>query len=311
MPEAVRLLRHLVVGTALLATAALAPLPSVTQPDGAAAATPAPTTAPKAAPANDACGATIAKPGGGQWQCTFADDFGGTRLDRTKWIVQDTARTGFRTGSTCYQPDRKNVAVKRGALRLNALKGDQFRCGNLLRGFSTRYTGGMVGTKGKFSQTYGRFEVRAKWPSADTSGIHGGFWMYPVDDVYGRWPESGELDVAEWWSSRPRLSLPSLHYDGRDKEVDSGWRCKVRTPTRFHRYALVWQKNVMRFSIDGKECFARRWRPEAPQQRPQPFDHPFSLILNMGVGRKVGRQKVTAETEFPARYVVDYAKAWR
>ena len=82
----------------------------------------------------------------------------------------------------------------------------------------------MVGTKGKFSQTYGRFEVRAKWPTADTSGIHGGFWMYPVENVYGRWPESGEIDVAEWWSSRPRLSLPSLHFDGRDKEVDSGWR---------------------------------------------------------------------------------------
>lgn len=305
--QPVRAVRRLCVAATLVAVAALAPLPTTTPPTGAAAAAPA----PLAERASDACGDLVLKAGGGTWECTFVDDFEGARLNRRKWIVQDTARTGFKTGSTCYTPDQENVAVRGGALRLTARKGEMFRCGNLLRTFTTRYTGGMVGTKGKFSQTYGRFEVRAKWPTARTSGIHGGFWMNPVEKTYGRWPESGEIDIAEWWSSRPRLALPSLHYDGRHKDVDSGWRCRIQKPSRFHTYTLVWQKRVMRFSIDGKQCFARRWVPEPPQQAPQPFDHAFSMILNMGVGRKVGRQKVTPETEFPARYVVDYAKAWK
>jgi beta-glucanase (GH16 family) len=135
--------------------------------------------------------------------------------------------------------------------------------------------------------------------------------MNPVENTYGRWPESGEIDIAEWWSSKRHHWLPSLHFNGRVKERDTGWDCRVRTPSRFHTYTLVWERKVMRFSIDGKQCFARRWRPEPPQVAPQPFDHPFSMILNMGVGKRVGKQRVTTETEFPARYVVDYAKAWR
>jgi beta-glucanase (GH16 family) len=301
-------LRRLAMGVAALTVTTLAPLPAITTSEDATAAV-APAAAGQAG--RDACGPLVRKPGGGRWRCSFVDQFGGRELDRSNWIVQDSSRSGFRTGSTCYQPDRDNVAVRRGRLVLTARKVALFRCGRLLRTFSTRFTGGMVGTKGHFSQTYGRFEVRAKFPTADTSGIHGGFWMYPVELTYGRWPESGEIDVAEWWSSKPTQVIPSLHYDGRVREVDSGFDCRVRTPTAFHTYALVWLPTVMRFFIDGKQCFHRRWTPDPPQVAPQPFDHPFSMILNMGVGRKVGRQKVTALTRFPARYVVDYAKAWR
>ncbi|CDR99783.1 hypothetical protein, partial [Sporisorium scitamineum] len=50
-------------------------------------------------------------------------------------------------------------------------------------------------TKGTRSIKYGRVEVRAKmskddwtWPS---------IWMLPRDNVYGDWPVSGEIDIAE------------------------------------------------------------------------------------------------------------------
>lgn len=50
-------------------------------------------------------------------------------------------------------------------------------------------------TKGTRSIKYGRVEVRAKmskgdwtWPSV---------WMLPRDNVYGDWPASGEIDIAE------------------------------------------------------------------------------------------------------------------
>jgi beta-glucanase (GH16 family) len=261
--------------------------------------------------AADACGARLPRPGGGTWRCSFADDFDGAAVDPRKWVVQDSALTGFHTGQTCYTRDASNVLVRRGTLRLTARKVEPFRCGRLPRAFHTRYTGGMIGTKGAFSQARGRFEVRARFPLGDVSGIHGGFWMYPVDLVYGPWPESGEIDVAEWWSSEPTQVIPSLHYDGRRRSEDSGFRCRVSTPTAFHTYTLVWLRRVMRFSIDGRQCFSRRWRPDPPQQAPQPFDQPFSMILNMGVGRTFGRQRVTRYTRFPARFVVDYAKSWR
>jgi hypothetical protein len=64
---------------------------------------------------------------------------------------------------------------------------------------------------------------------------------------------------------------------------------------------------VIRFYIDGEECFSRAWTPTIPQARPQPFDHRFSMILNMGVSMN----GLSWRTEFPAELVVDYAKAWR
>ena len=300
-----RVARTLLAGAVVAGLAGLSPMSADGTPPRDAAARP---TSPAAA---DDCGARLPKPGGRTWRCSFVDDFGGSRIDRHKWIVQDSALTGFHTGQTCYTRDRSSVEVRRGSLRLTTRKVDQFRCGTFARHFTTRYTGGMVGTKGTFSQAFGRFEMRARLPQGDESGVHGGFWMYPVDLAYGAWPESGEIDVAEWWSSEPTQVIPSLHYDGRKRSDDSGFDCWVPTPTAFHTYTLVWLKRVMRFSIDGRQCFSRRWLPDPPQEAPQPFDQPFSMILNMGVGRTLGKQRVSRYTKLPARLVVDYVKAWR
>lgn len=233
------------------------------------------------------------------------DRFAGGSLDRDHWIVQDSARSGFRYGRTCFVDSPEVLAVRRGRLVISVVEGSWRLCG-VRAPFLTRWSGAMIGTKGHFSQAFGRFEIRAKLPTATDPGVHGGFWMYPVEHTYGRWPASGEIDVAEWWSRDPQEVLPSLHYNGRRKAEDSGRHCRVADPTVFHTYTLVWGRDTMRFLIDGDRCFARRWEPESPQVRPQPFDHPFSMILNMGV-----TSRIDAGVKFPARFVVDYAKAWR
>jgi beta-glucanase (GH16 family) len=259
----------------------------------------------------DDCGATVPKGDGTAWRCTFVDQCTGTAIDGEKWVVQDTRQTGFRIGRTCFTPSTANVRVRDGALELTAREGATVNCRSSSGWFSTRYTGGMVGTRGHFSQAFGRFEIRARFPAASTAGLHGGFWMYPRDLVYGPWPASGEIDVAEWWSGDATRLLPTLHYNGRDPDADSGWDCRVADPTTFHTYTVEWLRTVMRFSIDGAVCFARSWTPDSPQVAPQPFDQPFSMILNMGVGPASGTNKVSWRTPFPATLVVDYAKAWR
>lgn len=305
MAQPRRLLRRLIVGVALLSAAALTPLPTVTTTDESAVA------AGVAVGGRDACGRLLRKPSGGRWRCSFVDEFDRRRLDHSKWEVMDTRKIGWWQGETCFTTGRESVDVRRGRLVLTARRGPLINCGTAAHSAFTHYTGGMVNTSHNFAQTYGRFEVRSKYPTADTQGIIGGFWMYPIRHTYGRWPRSGEIDVAEWWSARPRQVVPSLHYEGRERRVDSGFKCRVKTPTRFHTYTLVWRPTVMRFSIDGKKCFARRWTPDPPLTRPQPFDHPFSMILFVGVPWRWGGRGATAQTEFPARYVVDYAKAWR
>lgn len=259
----------------------------------------------------DACGPILKKPGGGKWRCTFADDFTGTELDTSKWSTQNTVKSGFRSGLTCYRDD-SNVEVRQGTLRLQARDlGQPVDCSNPYGTFHTRYTGGLVTTRNSFAQTYGRFEVRAAFPTTRSEGVHGAFWMYPPNLKYGRWPASGEIDVAEWWSSDPQTVLPTLHYNGRNFHADSGWNCKVANVSTFHTYAVEWYPTGMRFFIDGSKCYERKWRPAAPQVAPQPFDHPFGMILNMGVGTAAGTNVVSEATPLPATFIVDYARAWK
>ncbi|KAA1420800.1 glycoside hydrolase family 16 protein [Nocardioides humilatus] len=259
----------------------------------------------------DECGAVILKPDNNRWSCSFVDQFTGTELDADKWIVQDTRQSGFRMGKTCFTPSSDNISVEGGDLRLVARKVRSFDCAASNGRFRTRYTGGMVGTRSRFAQTYGRFEIRAKFPATVVAGLHGGFWMHPNDLVYGPWPASGEIDIAEWWSVDATLVLPTLHYVGRDPSADSGWDCRVDDPGSYHTYTLEWARATMRVAIDGAWCFQRSWTPDYPQVAPQPFDHPFSMILNMGVGPAAGSNKVSWRTTFPSALVVDYAKAWR
>ena len=50
-------------------------------------------------------------------------------------------------------------------------------------------------TKGKVSIKYGKVEVVAKLPLGDW--LWPAIWMMPVNDTYGPWPESGEIDIME------------------------------------------------------------------------------------------------------------------
>ncbi|WP_188111120.1 glycoside hydrolase family 16 protein [Nocardioides antri] len=295
--------RRLVVVVVMISLAGLVPMP---------AAAPSHDTATVAATAvaRDRCGPILRKSNGNRWRCSFVENFKGRKLNRDKWIVQESTKSRFNTGLTCYMDSTRNIKVRRGKLRLITRKGPTKVCG-AYKALVTRFTGGMIGTKGHFSQTYGRFEVRAKFPASKESGLQAAFWMYPVEKKYGQWPESGEIDVAEWWSRYPHLVMPSLHYDGRVKKFDSGRQCKVRDVARFHTYRVLWRPDIMRFYIDGRQCFARSWTPNPPQERPQPFDHPFSMILHMGVTQYYRETRITNRTEFPSALVVDYAKAWR
>ena len=298
MPGPTRRRPGALVGAALIGIAVIGALHAA--PPGAGAPPPR---------NGDDCGAVTTKADGTPWQCTFADDFPGKSLDPGRWLVGETSYSGFSTGSTCFKA--ANVAVRNGTLRLTARdEGQSFTCSSPTGSFATRYTGGHIGTRGRFSQTYGKFEARLRYPST-TAGVGAGWWMYPVRLTYGPWPASGEIDIAEWWSNTPSTALPSLHYNGSSTSVDSGWGCTVATPTDFHTYGVVWTSTEMVFSIDGRECFRRSWTPAWPQVAPQPFDHPFELVLNMGVDKTSGANAVTSATVLPATLEVDYVKAWR
>jgi beta-glucanase (GH16 family) len=258
------------------------------------------------APATTACGPQLLKADGTAWTCTFVDNFDGVKLDPARWAAQETAQTGFRVGDTCFKAGT-GIAVSGGQVRLAVNRRASFSCASPYGAAPATFTGGAASTYGKFSQTYGRFEARVRFPAYRGPGLHGGFWMNPQDRTYGLWPASGEIDIAEWFSGISQYVFPSLHYTGRSRD-DTGWTCPITRTDLFHTYAVEWSENRMDFFYDGQHCFSRTWMP-LDLIAPKPFDRPFvvSLIASSGQG-----------TNAPNRYTpsnsvtaIDYVKVWQ
>jgi len=264
-------------------------------------------------PAPDCGGVRPAKPGGGLYTCTFTDDFEQKELDSSKWTEVDTSDHGFTTGlgvlsPDCYVRGSGNVAIREGVLRLaSRILARPITCRTPYGSFKTRDTAASVMTAGKFAQTYGRFEFRARFPSNATSDYDSALWMYPTNQAYGKWPKSGEIDIAEWFGNGYGTNpvFPSLRYGGDKPAEVTGRNCKVPTAgTEFHRYAVTWTETTMSYYYDDKLCFQHSWTPAAPLSPPQPFDRPFHLVMTQTAGwYKPAGTTVTLE--------VDWVRAWK
>jgi len=279
----------------------------------AAPRTPAPTPAPQvtAQGPSDACGPRPKRAEGGYYACTFRDDFDGTALDRSRWMVQETSFSGMYGGSDgCYVDNDRTVRVDGGLLRLTStILPEPFVCASPYGSFTTRAEVSTVATRSRFTQTYGRFEARLRFPAeSGIAGSHAAFWLYPQEHTYGAWPHSGEIDVAEWFSGLPANVYPSVHYAGENTALSSGYNCAMPTASSaFHDYAVEWTPKVMRFYYDGRLCYTHAWTP-SDRKAPQPFDQPFYLVLTQVWGMSWNSR--SAAMPDTSTLLVDWVKAW-
>jgi beta-glucanase (GH16 family) len=262
------------------------------------------------------CGTAIPKSTGGSWQCTFSDDFNGTSLDTSKWVPQQTETSGYTSGPTaCFENNANNISVSNGTLKLTARReAAPFMCKDPYGWFPTQYTSGMVSTAGKFSQAYGRFEVRARLSPATVRGLQTSLWLWPVDsNRYGWFPASGEIDIAEMFSNYADRAVPYVHYNASwfnpDPDI-TNYNCLITNLAAFHTYAVEWTTSYIKVSYDGQTCLTDYWNPAWPLSKPQPFDQPFLIALTQALGQGTNYFDPSA-TPLPATTEVDYVHAWQ
>ena len=297
------------------------PLPTPTS-----TATPAPTLTPTptSAPVSSlTCGPTpVYKSDGTPWTCTFDDEFDASALDRSRWVPQESHTSGYYTGQlpegvACYVDSPNNIAVGNGQLHLTLRQELAPRlCGTIL----TPFTAGMVSTYNRFSQKYGRFEVRAKIPDVRVKGLQEALWLYPAPPMqYGPWPASGEIDFAEFYSQYPDLMVPYVHYPydpmttnyDTANNVVTAYDCGIRAG-EFNTYTLVWTPGVLEMKVNGELCLVNRHAASnASASHPfAPFDQPFFVVLTQAIGAGTNAF-VAGQTPLPATMSIDYVRVWR
>jgi len=253
------------------------------------------------------CGAAIAKPGGGLWRCTFADQFSGSALATDQWTAVTTEATGVSTPD-CRVATPKTIRVGGGTLKLTVLDtGTPFLCRSANGSYMTQYVAGAVSTSRKFSQAFGRFEIRSAMPNVTVAGLHSSIWMWPQDGVYG--DLSGEIDINERRTNIADRAVPTVHYrDDGTAGPKTVWNCRIEHPEYFHSYVLEWTRTTLSFIFDGQVCLTHEWQP-AGLSKPQPFDERYFLVLSQNLGGGYNAFD-PAVTPLPATMLVDYVRIW-
>lgn len=233
----------------------------------------------------------------------WEDEFTGSTLDLNKWSYQvgDGCAEGIcGWGNNELQSYQEaNVTVSNGQLHITAKK-------ERVRGAS--YTSGRIRTINKGDFTYGRMEARIKLPGG--AGLWPAFWMLPTDEVYGGWPQSGEIDIMEFVASDVKRVLGTIHYgDPYPNNQHQGGTITLSQegfPDAFHDFAIEWENGTIRWFMDGILYLTKTESDVAPYN--WPFDQRFHFLLNVAVGGNLGGP--VDDSIFPKVMDVEYVKVY-
>ncbi|KAH7176637.1 glucan 1,3-beta-glucosidase [Dactylonectria macrodidyma] len=166
---------------------------------------------------------------------------------------------------------------------------------------------GRINTRKGASITYGRVEVTAKLPEGDW--LWPAIWMLPVDSVYGDWPRSGEIDIAESRGNNYTYAQgPNSGGDAWHKISNKRQALRTTYSAGFNTFGLEWSQKYLFTYINNrllqvtytnfkKPMWNRGGFPEKDANgtllvdpwtktghNNAPFDQAFYLVLNVAVG---------------------------
>ncbi|EWY37101.1 hypothetical protein N825_21890 [Skermanella stibiiresistens SB22] len=229
------------------------------------------------------------------YELTFEEDF--DRLDvsawgpGTRWIAHTPWNGDF--GDAAFADPRPGFpfTVKDGVLAIEARKDEG---GKWASGLLASVDGAGRG----FSQRYGYFEMRAKFPKGE--GTWPAFWLIGLD----RLTHTSEVDVVEHYGHFPGRYTASVHVWDRktaSKSSSVHHRVLVAPGSLYDDYNTFGAKidaDWIIFYFNRQEV----WRQSTPEHHKQPM----YLLVDLGVGAGWP----TENTPDPSVMLVDYVKVW-
>lgn len=209
----------------------------------------------------------------GEPKLTWSDEFNGTSRvpDITKWDRPEYNRKQNPNGPDGWWSKEDSFVDGKGNLVITVRKipnkngdADAFD-----------YSSGALRTHGKFTQLYGRYEIRCQLPKQQ--GWWVAFWMMQgnVGSILNKGVDGSEVDIMEGFGWTDKINY-AIHYDGYGDAHKSVGKNELIAGIRngYHIYSMDWYPDKYVFYVDGKE----RWRSTGG-----------------GVCNKPGYVKVTAE----------------
>jgi hypothetical protein len=234
------------------------------------------------------------------YQFVWSDEFDGIEIDYSNWThyVGD----GYNNELQSYTDRPYNSVVEDGCLVIIARE-EQYGPHN--------YTSAMLRSPTKADFRYGRMAARIKLPVGQ--GIWPAFWMLPTYEVYGGWPDGGEIDIMEAINQTDRI-YGTMHFtDAQHQHTASGgsyYAGGLCFADDFHVYAVEWEPNEIRWFVDDVMYFSETEWSSGSFPYPAPFDEHFHFLLNVAIGGSwAGPPDET--TVFPQQMLVDWVRVYQ
>lgn len=174
------------------------------------------------------------------------------------------------------------------------------------------YKSARIDTKGKFSFKYGKVEAIFKVPKG--KGTWPAIWLYPVENKYGFWPKSGEIDIMEHVGRDLDKVFCCLHSELYNHKEGSEYFDEKKVEgfsDDFQKITLVWDEKKISYLLNDEEIATYHKGQDGRDTSPKgwPFDEEFFLIINMAIGGKFGGE--VDDSIFPQEFIVKDIKIYQ
>lgn len=243
------------------------------------------------------CGPVLS---GQDYRLLWKDNFRGRRLDTEKW--SDITR-GPATWRRYMSQEESLAYVRKGRLVLRAVENKGIAPSDT----ASFLTGGIY-TKGRFSISYGKVEIRASMQSG--AGVWPAIWMLPEE---GAWPDAGEIDIMEHLNHDSFIyqTVHSHYTHVLGNKTDPPHSVKVPADVgKYNIYGVEILPDKIVFSVNGSPAMTYpRLSPDGlPSESQYPFGTPFYILLDMQIGGPWAGPPDASE--LPVEMHVDWIKVY-
>lgn len=234
------------------------------------------------------------------YKLIWSDEFRGHGIfDQSKWQYCERGKVAWNKFMTALP---SYASLKGGKLLLRMDN-------SVIANDPIAYHAGGIQSSGKFSVTYGKIEVRAKFTGG--KGSWPAIWMMPEPSgaLGSGWPEGGEIDIME------HVNNDSVIYQTIHNSIvtDTNGGSTASSPSPYNKrgfniYSIEWESTSIKFFVNNQLQYTYRRNADGGIKQ-WPFDVPFYMILNQAGG--AGWPGAINNEHLPFSMQVDYVRVYK